>query len=494
LFFWGILAAFFLTATFCFANLLRRQWIENEKFSFPLVTLPLMMAEEPEQGRIVNELFRNRLFWGGVLLTTVYHSFRGLHLWYPSIPDIPNVIQLGSYLTTLPWSNVGWFPAYFYPLVVGIAYLLPAEVCFSLWFFYLFYKWELVFAGMYNFDVRGALAAYGANQFHSLQSFGGSVGLFCWICWTARRHLRDVWLKALHGARAPHIDDSREMFSYRATVLGIAVSYTGMAVWLHAAGATVILCLLALLMLTLTLTVVSWLVSQAGMLFSQQEFGSVDVLAPTVGTAPFSASALYVTTQFETVFLYDCREMLAPSLLMGAKTVEATASEARPLFRAMVASVAIGVVVAAVVSVMLPYYNHGGDALNSWTYRDGPTRSLSFLAGVAGTPYKASWTNWLHILAGFVGVVALLGTRAQFGVGLHPIGFLVAGTYPMAALWTSILLGWVFKTVIQRYGGIHGYRAVLPLFLGLILGDVVNAVLWIVLGTITQTGYGIMPG
>ncbi len=63
----------------------------------------------------------------------------------------------------------------------------------------------------------------------------------------------------------------------------------------------------------------------------------------------------------------------------------------------------------------------------------------------------------------------------------------------MHMLWFSIFLGWMFKSLVQRYGGMRGYLAGLPLFLGLILGDVVNAVVWIILGYLTRVGYQIMP-
>ncbi len=60
-------------------------------------------------------------------------------------------------------------------------------------------------------------------------------------------------------------------------------------------------------------------------------------------------------------------------------------------------------------------------------------------------------------------------------------------------LWFSIFWGWLFKALILRYGGMRGYTALLPFFLGLIVGDVLNAVVWIVLGNLTQTGYNILP-
>jgi hypothetical protein len=39
-----------------------------------------------------------------------------------------------------------------------------------------------------------------------------------------------------------------------------------------------------------------------------------------------------------------------------------------------------------------------------------------------------------------------------------------------------------------------GYLTFLPFALGLVLGDCVNAVVWIALGYLTEVGYQIMPG
>ena len=54
---------------------------------------------------------------------------------------------------------------------------------------------------------------------------------------------------------------------------------------------------------------------------------------------------------------------------------------------------------------------------------------------------------------------------------LHPIGYAVAGSYGMSFLWSCMLVSWVLKWFILRYGGIKRYRQAAPLFLGLILGE-----------------------
>jgi hypothetical protein len=90
-------------------------------------------------------------------------------------------------------------------------------------------------------------------------------------------------------------------------------------------------------------------------------------------------------------------------------------------------------------------------------------------------------------------VLGLLIARSQFHFGLHPIGFLGASVHAVHMLWGSIFIGWVLKALIQRYGGMKGYLTALPFFLGLIVGDVINSVVWITLGYVTGTGYFILP-
>ncbi len=489
---WGVFALLFFVASFCMANLLRRQWIEHEKFVFPLVTLPMLLAEEPEPGRRVNALLRSRILWLGVTLVTALHTLNGLHQLYPTIPSIPTSLNLEEYLTTPPWSQLGAFPVLFFPLVVGLSYLLSAEVAFSLWFFFLFYKGEILLGALYNWDMPASIGSPAEKQFHSLQAFGGTLALLVWTLWTARRHLRDVWEKATRGPRAHQIDDSREMLSYRASVIGLAASYGGMALWLYLASVPPLLIAVSLLLLTLSLVIVSWIVTQAGTLYMAVPCTAIDAVGSTLGTRLFGPGSWYMNQRVEAMFYRDTRELLLPELLSGAKAQEN--SRLRPLLAAMVASVGIGFAVSLASSLWLPYYNGGANTLpNPWAFRTGPMRPLQMLGNIADAPLPGAWTNGLHIAGGFAGILGLLLLRVQTGFALHPIGFIGASVISGRTLWFSIFLGWLCKTLIARYGGLHGYRALLPFFLGLMIGDVLNAALWISLGYLTGVGYNIMP-
>ena len=495
LFFWSILAFLFLMATFCLASILRKQWIENEKFSFPLVTLPLLLAEDPEPGQLAPPLLRAPLFWIAVASVTVIHTVRGLHQLYPSVPDITLHWDLWAQLVSPPWNQINPVDFFIFPLVIGISYLLSAEVCFSLWFFHLFYKFEILVGAINNFDMPGPVGGIAYKQFHALEAFGGGVALLVWTLYSARGHLADVWEKATGGARAARIDDSGELMSYRAMLFGLIGAYAGIGVFLWLGGLNLVLILMSLLTLTLALVVISWVVCQAGLLFMSQPYGSIDVLVGTVGTAPFKVSALYTLFRWEVMFLFDTREMLAPSLLEAAKVTSDSKAATRKLLGAMALTVILGFVVSLYASLYLPYYNGGGYSLNnSYTYQWSPQKPLGFAAGIASVPKKPDIFTWFHLLGGFAGVLLMLVARAQLSAGLHPIGFLCASVYSMHMLWFSIFIGWLGKALIQRYGGMKGYLGAMPFFLGLIVGDVINAMIWIVVGNLTNVGYSVMPG
>lgn len=491
---WGAFGACFFVATFCLANLLRRQWIENEKFVFPLVSLPLLLTEDPAPGTRLPPILRQPLLWLGVFFTTVLHALNGLHQMYPAIPTVTTALNLETFLTTPPWNQVGLMPAIFFPLVVGLAYLLPAEVSFSLWFFFLFFKAQILVGAVYNWDMPGSLGSPAERQFPALQGFGGAFGLVGWSLWSARRHLRDVWEKAMNGPRAAQIDDSGEMFSYRATVVGLAVSYAGMALWLRWAAVPTPLILLCLLLLTLSFVTVSWVVTQAGTLYMAMPGMSIDVVGTTTGTHVASPGAWYTVQRVECLFYRDTRELLMPEVLSGLKTAEVSAYSPRTLFPALAVSVVLGLGVSLVASLWLPYYNGGANVLpNAWTFRNGPMRPLQLAGNLASTPIPGSLAGYLHVAGGFAGVIGLLLLRARAGWGLHPIGFIGAAVVTGRTLWFSILLGWLCKTILLRFGGMGGYRTALPFFIGLMLGDVLNAVVWIALGSATGVGYNLLP-
>ena len=491
---WGLFAGLLFLAFFCLSALLRRQWVDHEKFAFPLVQLPLMLSETPEPGHRFNSLLRSPLLWFGAACVTAIHTIKGAHLFYPVVPDIPTVWHSDAFLNVAPWDSVNDIQFAIYPLIIGFAYLLSSEVSLSLWLFYLAFKAQILWAGMHDLDMATTGVGYSMGPaFITYQETGGVMMMGIWLLVSMRAHLRDVWRKAIHKNDA--LDDSNEPMSYRFAMCGLLAAYGGLFFWMtFVANVQPLMSVGVLTGSFLVFLVLSWLVAQAGLLFVTHTFASSQIMTVLVGTRPFDASTLAVASLAEHVGWQDPRELMAPSLLNASYGAGQTL-DARSLTRALTVCVVLSTIVAAVSSIWLPYTHRGGIALqNPFMYINAPQLSLRWTAATMHDPKPVNVPAILHMAAG-AGVVllAFVARTRLLWFNIHPAGMLVASSWAMYMLWFSLMIGWMIKAPLMRYGGVRAYRVLLPFFLGLILGDCLNALGWVAIGAATGKGYLLLP-
>jgi len=84
------------------------------------------------------------------------------------------------------------------------------------------------------------------------------------------------------------------------------------------------------------------------------------------------------------------------------------------------------------------------------------------------------------VVLGLVLGIGMLLMRARFGWWpFHPIGYAMGGLYWVTLLWLPLMVSWLVKTLVLRYGGLRVYRAwLMPLGFGLILGDFLSGSFW----------------
>ena len=108
------------------------------------------------------------------------------------------------------------------------------------------------------------------------------------------------------------------------------------------------------------------------------------------------------------------------------------------------------------------------------------TQLTAMADAAASDPAKAMSDMWGGLLAGpvMVGVllVAAITVLRRFWVGFpfHPIGLVLAFTSLTWSVWGSLLLGWLAKVAVLRYGGTGLYARLKPVALGLIVGDLLG--------------------
>ncbi len=76
---------------------------------------------------------------------------------------------------------------------------------------------------------------------------------------------------------------------------------------------------------------------------------------------------------------------------------------------------------------------------------------------------------------------------------LHPLGAALSVSWILCVFWFPMLVAWLIKNVITRYGGIKLYLRLRPAFLGLIFGEYFMAVAWTLISWIFATEVPIFP-
>jgi len=492
---WMALLLMFCTAALCLAAILRRRWTEEERFSFAIVQVPLEVIAPPLGQRCLNEFFRNPVLWVGVAVPVVLHTIRGLHVMFPTVPDIPVELPLGRVMTARPWADMRPFDVYYQASVIGFAYLLPAEISASFWAFWLFYKLECLIGSVLGVPMPAA-SGYAVRQFGQSQEIGASFALVGTLLWSGRGYFRALW-KTVCG-RPGGLGDADEPMPYRAAVAGLALATVGTVLWCELAGIAWWVALGAVLVFYVVLTVGSWAVCAGGLIFLQNSFSGLEVLRTLAGTRAMSPSSLAMLTTVQRIVCFDLRETLMPGLLNGWRLGD----DSRASRRSSTVGMAVGVVVALVVSCLYTIwrsYDHGGLKLAakgwSWVYVTSPQQPCQVALSLIENPEGPAWGQFPFVAGGALAVVAMMWLRVRASWWpVHPVGFLVAGSWAMYTLWFSFLVGWLCKVLTMHYGGPRLYRAIRPAFLGFILGETMMGVIWGVVEKITGVAYGVGIG
>ena len=77
----------------------------------------------------------------------------------------------------------------------------------------------------------------------------------------------------------------------------------------------------------------------------------------------------------------------------------------------------------------------------------------------------------------------LAAARTSFvGWPLHPVAYALSASWSIHVVWTPMLIAWISKSAVLRYGGLRMYRRAVPFFYGLILGQSIVGCAWSLTG------------
>jgi hypothetical protein len=469
---WTLFSLLMYTAFFSLCVLLRRDWMERQRLTFPLAELPLaLVSSTPGSGG--TGFFRDRRMGIGFTFAAGWVLLEWLHGVVPSVPVPVLRWEVGKNLENapLPWNVLNDAVLNLNLAVIGVMLLVPGEVALSIWLFYALYRAQLV-----GYAAAGLSAGEGSRLFSPValihhQEAGGFLMLAGVLLWQSRGAIR----RAFSFSAPP--DDAASAAADagpRWPLWGFLASNLALAGWAAAAGAQVWAFLLIMGVYYAVALVITRLVSAGGVMFVDTGFFPRGLLTGALGAGVFNTASLTLFTYLQTIFFADPMFCAMPHEMTGLRLGRAAGLFDGQIGRA--AGIGIGVMfLFALPALLLVIYHHGAASLGRWPLTSYAQWQFGELADVLRNPPKPSSWTYVGLGSGAAFMLFLIRMHQRFlWWGVSPIGYVIASSYETnRSLWANAVLGWLVGALIRRYGGLRLYGSWRPAFIGLILGSFV---------------------
>jgi len=472
---WSALFLALIAAQLSLTVLLRKQWIESERLTFPIVYLPLRMTQQGSR------FFADRLMWLGFAGPFIMQSLSAINYLYPWVPAIQLKATFISLFISRPWSAFGGLPIGYYPIAIGLAYFIPTDVSFSCWFFYFLMRALSIGAAALGLDTMRAVTV-SSFPYREEQAAGAWMAFAALTLWLGRRQLAEAYRAAIGMAGAA----SRDGAMYRAAGVALIVSLGVIFILGAAMG------LPAWLAVGIFVIYLMYVITAARV---RAEVGTQWTFAPLVwdpnqvfllglGSGIFGARTLTSLAVLEGVTV-DVRGQPMPNQMESLKMAEEVGLSRRQLVAVIAAATLTGLPLAIYTSMQHWYHTGALTSKANWYHIYKVYLNYQSLLAKMDSPTKFNPAGLSAV--GFAAAVtaALTLLRARFaGWPFHPLGYVLANTLTISAFWLPILVANIVKVVVLRYGGARLYRRSIAFFVGIILGDVLAEAGWSLAGWI----------
>lgn len=471
---WTVLLLLAFIGMLSLMTMFRRQWVERERLTFPIVHL-VMELSGGESAATALSFFKSGAMWTGFALAAIYNVMNIFNAWNPAVPAMGRSHDLGGLFTERPWSaiqplSIAWRPENF-----GLGYLVPTEITLSVWVFYLLERLTNVAATAMGHEPAGFPHV-------QEQSFGSYLALGLFLTYVGREHLGRIFRKAL--GRAPEVDDSDEPMTYRGALIGLVVGFGGMLLWTSMAGMALWTAAIYLFLFFLFSLVYARARAEAGaaMVWLFPFYQHKRMMINIAGSEPYVRFGGWSNLTIFSLLMFLSRGYFQS---MMAYQIEATkiADQGRIYQRTMAVWLVVALLVGlagAYVIHLQAYYTHGANILEGGTTQGGyrtrlATTEYEELASFERGHKEPDRGKTGAAAVGFVVAAVLIGLRSIFlRFPLHPLGYAMVTAYG-GPLWGPFFIVWVIKTLILRVGGMGMYRRLIPFFLGIVVGHFFTA-------------------
>ncbi len=487
-----------VAASVCLTSLLQRQWISNERLSFPLAQIPLETVAEDQAvpGPPRARLRFGWMFWAGLLISFGIGLYNSFAEWIPALPGIPiGPVVLMQWQRVGPLAGLGDIELILWPWLIALAYLIPKELSFSCWFFWWFRVGLTVLA-----IAAGAFPErpdeWWGNTFPApyWQGVGAVLALGIWTVWMARRHLSRAIKIAF--TKAPGTADADEPIPYRWALIGFAASFAWLVYFCWLAGSRLVVGAALVSLILVFYLMWARLRAETGMGFLSFPLKVDSVMLEPLGNVIYRQKEIVTILAARWSYFPgygQSPEVFCGNTLESMKIADAAGMRQRALLSAM----AVGFMLALLFGVyvmMTGIHHYGFQGLRAATtttdwwldeqLRGDGSRIFNELQNP--TSFELNTAIALGAGASFTIFLGLMRQRFWWWP-FHPIGYLASNTWAAKWNWMPFLVGWLAKSVVIRYGGLRLYRKTVPMAIGLIGGDLLNQFVWGLIQAVVQS-------
>ncbi len=472
---WGGLIFLTYLVLMTFNVLIFRQWAYNEKLIYPLAELSehLVGVYDKSDGA-VPELFKSGLFWAGVGISA---SVVGWNLLAGSgaIPglvaiDLKNVWTEFIEGTALEGLIPSARSEVFFTMI-GLSFLIPRKISFSLWFFHVLFMLQLLILVWVGYGTNANSFPkdwVSALNFRTAEGGGALVIFSTIVLIKCRRYL----LCCLSPACVANLEsDERKELRISSALFLLGSVGIVLMLWLGMGANLGYTIFFLLIVLLITIGLVRS-VAEGGILAFQAWAGPFHFISNIAGmTKSWTSSGLFAPLLvYYGVFFLDIKTFIAPAMANALK-VRNDLRMGRARFHVAIGLAILLAVTTGILCEIIMGYSSGADSMNRWFHSQFPQTLYSRISSMMHSPPDASPEMMGWIAGGGIVMAALLFFRQFMFWVPHPIGLVMLVNPLMSAYWFSILLGWLAKSLVTKYGSKDTYAQTRAIFLGFIVGE-----------------------
>jgi len=489
--YWVSFAFLLMTAMFAIAAIMRKQWISSERYPLPLGQMVYAIVDgKCSYTADAPSLWRNNLFWGSLVLTTLWCIFWGWGYINPSMPSAEINIPLKSYFSDPGWGKT-WNSVAFriFPLFFAIGLFMETNVSISLVLGYFLYRFQFLFG-----ESTG-LTSDKWYPYPNEQILGGMSAYALLTLVFTRRYIWQTIKQAISGTK-----QSAQGLSHRFSYLLLLCCYGSVLLWslmtgISATGVIVFFTFMLLIAIAAMKIRAECGTPDSGFASGAQVF-SMQAMLPIIGGIMLlgSDAALFVSLAM----------IILGAAFFNIPGTQLELIEAGFRFnvrRSHIVTICfIGISGGLLIGgwvYLSNIYAHGADnylrAKGLFGAQNVHFQSFDLEMVKATNAMKEESVSttllppnmFAFAFSALITIVLSLIRQWFAGFWFHPVGFILGPSLMVGAraagCWASLLAAAAIRFMVLRFGGAATVRnKLLPVALGVFIGAVVGTAIFIV--------------